>query len=319
MQWGFGGGSRIWVAPAGAPQYAGGALGQIEVEQGEGGVFRASALPDGPYDVFVSRELASFYSFSSFVQRFPDIPAGSQNLELRWRDEAPEAAEVKIHLRVHGGSPPSLDFLHGRLFPRDPRTFPRVPAPHELRVTSLGGWPLEAHYGFGGISGHTDALGQWQFGCDGRQGGSELDLQPMQPGWYTIGVQTPGVDGRHAFFPMATECLWFEPGDYTLDFELVPTTSARGRILADATQEFLAIELVDEAGRALPLRTAPGYGTPVRFLETNARGEFLLQEVPVGSFRLRAGTLGELRAGSARVEVPIDLVAGENPPIEIRF
>ena len=57
----------------------------------------------------------------------------------------------------------------------------------------------------------------------------------------------------------------------------------------------------------------------MRDLETNARGEFVLQDVPVGSFRLRAGVLGELRSGRSLREVPLELVSGENAPIEIRF
>src|SRR5262249_28120539 len=158
-------------------------------------------LRPGLYDVLVSREIPSFYTFSSFVQRFRGIAAGSEHVELALSDDGPDAGEVRIHLEVHGGTPAALLHLTGKLFPREPDSFPKVTAPHELHVSSLANWPAGATYSFSGISGEESALGRWQYGFDGEQGVSAVDLAPMGPGWYVLGVQPQGAGGGHAFFP----------------------------------------------------------------------------------------------------------------------
>jgi RNA polymerase sigma-70 factor (ECF subfamily) len=304
------GGARLFIASAGEPHYASGPFGRFAVHTGSDGAFRVW-VPQGLFDAFVLKSFGRY-------QRFPDIPSGSTALELRLRDDA-EAGPVNLRVRAAGGTPARyLRFLQARFFPREADSFPKAPASRQIRVTSLAGWPVDAPFDFGGFSGAADALGQWEFGVNQREGVNEIRLPTVETGWYVIGIVTYSDSGNIAF-PMATECLWFDAGEYTIDFELVPTTKARGRILADGTREFLAVELCDSSGRSLPLRAHPGYGTPVRFLETDARGEFLLQDVPVGSFLLRAGTLAELASGTARTELPIELVAGENPPLEIRF
>jgi len=112
--------------------------------------------------------------------------------------------------------------------------------------------------------------------------------------------------------------LRFEPGEYTLVFELLPAARLRGRILADATEEFLCVSLVDREGRPLPVASSSGFTHPAPWADTSASGHFELSSLPIGSYRLRSGTRAELQQGLFRSELPLELHAGANGPVELR-
>jgi hypothetical protein len=200
--------------------------------------------------------------------------------------------------------------LHRRLFAVPGFTAPA--AERVTRVRGVRGWPEGATLGFTGIGGHALAHGQASDGYDGLAG-PEHALAPLEPGWYAIGVHADGM------FPAATPLLWFEEGEHVVEFELLPAATLRGRIAGDAAGEFLAVALVDASGTALPLGQIDGFAEPARILESSASGAFVLRHVPTGTFTLRVGTRGELERGEARRELALEIVPGENPPVDLRL
>jgi hypothetical protein len=139
----------------------------------------------------------------------------------------------------------------------------------------------------------------------------------MGPGWYVFGVVPSTRDGERAWAPQATPLAWYERGDYAIDFELVPTTELRGRVLADARAEHLGVELRSLGGERLPLESLPGFARPAYVLETDALGRFVIRHAPVGAFLLRAGSVAELERGEFRREQRVELAPGDNEPLEL--
>jgi hypothetical protein len=303
-QWGLGG-HRLWAVRAGSTRHLEGVAGSGTRQPGG---FVIEGLRPGSYDLFLSEELEGFYSFENFLHRFPGIAAGAQGVELR----LPEREEVRIQVRFAGTAPSQGIVLHRRFFPERPAEFSAPQAQRKLVVCGARGWPAGTTYDFSGIGGHDGELGRSSDGYDGLTG-PEHALQPLGPGWYAIGVHVEGC------FPQATPLFHFEPGSYTIEFELLPAATLRGRLLADATAEFLAVALVDDAGQPIPLGVVAGYGKPVTCADTGARGDFVLHHAPTGRFRLRAGSRAELEQGLFRRELELELRPGENPPVELGF
>jgi RNA polymerase sigma-70 factor (ECF subfamily) len=310
---GWNGGSRVWAVPAG--EYRPYRDRPLATARGEvrDGRFELRGLRGGLYDVLVSEELQSFYTFENFVHRFPLIAAGTRGLEL----ELPAREPVRVRLRLSGGEPRSFIRLIGKFFPADPGSFAAEPAPTALAVRGAQGWPTSARYDFAGIGGGVDDRGSWSLAFDGIEGDGiegelEHELPPLGAGWYALGVHAEG------FFAQATPLLHFAPGEYALDFELLPIATLRGRIANADAREFLAVQLVDAAGRPIPV-TACGSSKPAPWIETSASGAFDLREAPAGSVRLRVGRPAELARGSFRTELALELLPGDNPPVELRF
>ncbi len=307
----FGMGHRIWAVPAGVAWHGEGVQAQRFREPGR---FEIRGLRRGAYDLYASEELESFYSFENFLHRFPGIEAGAQGVDLRLS----ERAEVRIRVRFSGGEPASGIVLHRRFFPRDPEHFEAPRAEPVVRVRGPLGWPQGATYGFSGIGGDRSEEGSSSDGYDGLVL-PEHALQPLGPGWYSIGLHVRGSEDEPGWFPQATPLLRFEPGESAIEFELLPAASMRGRVLGDAAGEFLAVSLLDDSGQAIPLGINAVYGKPVLVVDTSASGQFILHHAPTGPLRLRAGSRAELEQGLFRREIALALVPGENPPVEIRF
>ncbi len=307
-------GSRIWVVPAGQA-FSKNRHAQHSV--GEGGVFTIAGLAAGPYDLYVSEELEGFYGFENFLHRFPAVEAGARDVELRL--SAKQA--VTIRVRVSGGEAPQGVVLHRKLFPHDAQSLDAPRAAKLTRVSGASGWPAGTSFGFAGIGGASTPSGSFVDGYDGLEwlAGGEYALQPLEPGWYVIGLHAQGPEGEELWFPQSTPLLYFEPGEHVVEFELLPAGTLRGRVVGATTSEFLATTLADEAGASVPLATLAGYAKPEFVHDTSASGNFVLHHAPTGHFRLRAGTRDELARGEFRRELPIVIRSGENPPVEIRL
>ena len=76
----------------------------------------------------------------------------------------------------------------------------------------------------------------------------------------------------------------------------------------DGTREFLGLQLADENGQPL-----------ARVQPVRASGEFRLEDLACGRYRLRCGGLDELEAGRFRHELALEVLPGENPPLEIEL
>lgn len=281
---------------------------------GQDGGFAFYGLTEGRYDLHVSEETGSFYTFAGAIHRFPDVPAGTRGLELR----LPERRSVRVTVRTRGGDATSMIVLHGKRHPLDPASHPRIPAPRAIEVDGLSPWPEGASFGWGrgGIGGTSDASGPMSIGYYGTDEVQEHRLAPVEPGWYVFGIHARG--GQGSFHPVATRELYFEGGDYTIDFELRPTADVRGRIASATPEVAHAVSLLTEDGRRIALRSGAGHSRMVEVLEVGASGAFVLRGLPVGAHRLRVGTPAELRQGLFRYEVPVELEEGENPPLELR-
>lgn len=304
------GGSRVWAAPAGSAYHGHGA--QASAIKDRPGAFEIAGLEPGRYDVFVSEELEGFYTFENFLHRFPALEPGASPVELR----LPERREVRIRVRLAGGEPSGAIVLHRKLFPFGAVDAPRAEAVE--RVSGAQGWPEETALRFTGIGGSATELGQTSDGLDGFDG-REHTLQPLEPGYYVIGVHADGPEGEPEYFPQATRLLRFEEGEHVVEFELLPAATLRGRVVADAAGEFLAVALVDEHGSPMTLAPLDGFTHAVRIVDTSASGEFVLHCAPAGSFRLRAGSRAELERGEFRIELPLTLVPGENARVDVRL
>jgi hypothetical protein len=308
--------SRVWATPPGAAHHqVQCAMPQLAVDAREDGSFAIFGLSEGPHDLHVSEETGSFYSYAGALHRFPNVLAGTRGLELR----LPERRSVQITLRTHGGKPKHLTVLHGKRYPVDPARHARVSAPKRIEVDGLSAWPEGASVGFGGIGGSRDASGPMSIGYYGGktdEAGAHR-MTPVEPGWYVIGVRGSDESGAD-FHPVATKELYFEAGDYTIDFELRPTAHVVGRIASATPECVLAVAVHSESGARLALPPTPGHCRLADMVETDASGRFVLRGVPVGPLRLRVGTPDELRQGRSRYEVPIMLAAGLNPPLDLR-
>ena len=303
--------SRIWAVPAGAgAHYAPTVYGKAPGSLQDDGHFEFWGLPAGLYDIYVSREIESFYSFSSFMDRFPDIRAGSRGVELT----LPEPETVQIKLRVHSEDASRMIVLHGKKFPREQEGFPKPLAPTSQTIRTVTGWPVDAALHFTGISGGDDESGRSMYGLYGTGETAEHTLPAMGPGWYVIGVDLSD-ENRRVAVPMAAELQYYEAGEYTIDFHPTPTTSVEGRIVAGRP---MALSVVDARGGLIPLQTGAQTKDLVYVLESAASGRFRLRDVPVGTFRVRVGTSHELEQGQCRREFEVDF-ADSMQPLDLRL
>ncbi len=317
---------RVTIVPAGtAPATATAVLRWgIPLEEGS---FVATELASGLHDVHVAAEVAESPLDSPFHHCFAGVPVDSEAIELR----LPPGKEARVHLRAWAGSLEGVQAYWSieRILPFEELS--RRPAPRRIGASNLADWysrpPAERdRFRAVLVEAPAEVLG-------------EPDLV-LAEGWYAFFVG-PLYDNTVDFFPAATEPFYLEGGEYTIDLDLRPTTTLRGRLLGDTTREFLAVSLVDDAGHAIPIETRPtsgysnttlvsraGRAVPVRIpgagewttvIEVRASGEFEFARVPVGSFRLRAGSVAELRRGRFRFEMPIELFEGENAPVEIEL
>ncbi len=307
-------GNRVYAVPAGAGfPYAMTDLGRQAWAFAEEGAFRITGLSAGVYDVYASRELESFYTFSTALHRFPDVPAGSENVELR----VPAAGEVSVRFRVRGGDVPveGMIVLIGTFHPRDGREPPADGAPARLEGGGLTSWPEGALWRFTGAAGGDDATGRNVFSLYSTDDATSHTLPPLGEGWYVFGVQASGL----SHFPIATGLAYFRQGEYEVDFRLTPVASLRGKLVSAQPVAHLAVAIVDDGEPLLTYNNTSFFGKMDRTTAVNAAGEFELSTVPVGTRTLRVGTRAQLEAGEFAHEVSVNVGLEGNEPLEIRF
>jgi RNA polymerase sigma-70 factor (ECF subfamily) len=258
------------------------------------GAFAYLGLRPGLYDLVVTARSSMQGSLElgqPAFNRFTRLPAGVELSPLALGTTAP------VRLRIRG---PALDLLHiVRLFPAQPRGFPRRLATSPLTIRAPAPWLAPNSLADGTREGKE---GTWVVARVRAGGAGELELALGDPGWYQVRAECRGRA------PLASELLYLEAGERVLMFEPPGSGTLHGRLLADGTREFLGLELAGTDGRAL----APV--EPIR-----ASGEFRLSGVACGPCRLRFGSIEELRAGRWRRELALEVVPGENPALEVRL
>ncbi len=277
------------------------------------GVFTFYGLSKRDYDIYVSEEIDSNFSWPSFIHRFPGIAAGSQSIELR----LPPRKEVHVRMRTHGEGVEGVRVLLGALVPNDP-DLRKVAADRSSHITEAVGWPVGANLDFLGAGGGRMEEGNLDCAYYSADEVTEHELPPMGAGWYVFGI-IPIRAKSELWSAQSTELRWYEPGEYTIDFDAVPSTTISGRIFADASREYLGVALETLSGRRIPLEVQPGFGQSSFILETDAGGRFVIRHAPTGRFRLLAGNAADLAQGRFRTAVPIEVGASGISGLEIRF
>ena len=277
------------------------------------GVFTFFGLRKCDYDIYATEEIESNFTWPCFIHRFPGIGAGSQGIELR----LPPRKEVHVRLRTHGEGVERIRVLLGALVPNDPE-LRKVAADRSSRITEAFGWPVGADLNFSGAGGTRMEEGNLDCAYYSTDDVAEHEVPPLGAGWYVFGILPVGAKGG-LWSAQSTELRWYEPGDYTIDFDAVPSATISGRILADATREHLGVAVETPSGRRIPLEVQPGFGQSAFVLETDAGGRFVIRHAPVGSFKLLAGNAAELAHGRFRTAVILEVGANGISGLEIRF
>jgi RNA polymerase sigma-70 factor (ECF subfamily) len=304
------GGHRIYVVPAqGSRATADNFLpAHVRVHYLGESEFAVHGLMAGRYDVLVTEEIERFYTFSSAVQRFADIEAGTSGLQLRLRD--PGSVKVRVKTDADPELASSLIVLMGALSPADEQRLGHARAATHQVLSGHSPWPHNAPRHFSGIGGGRDELGLWSFGCDPVEGVSVVELPVLAPGWYVFGVHPGGKNGR-PYAPLATQLAYFEAGEYELDFRLTRVADVRG-VVRRSKDALTALELLDVSGRPAQFLLLDGLGRSVTRQFVGGSGAVRLREVPYGAYRLRAGTPTQLDRGefAAELELVVDDATG---------
>jgi hypothetical protein len=275
--------------------------------------FEFSGLTEGDYDLSVSRvQWPTFYSWTGSAQTVRNIAAGRRGVELVL---APQEL-TKIRVRIVGAKPQSVIALRAKLLDAHSNA-PFAAAPRSWNVSGVCGWPVQAPLRFAGISGGTDPLGRWSFGLDEFESVLEFDLPPTDPGVYVFGLQPFSSDAGKGWFTQASAPLHFEAGEYLIEFHPVATARLEGVLVGGAHDQRIGIQLLDSTGAVVPLAGGSGRLRPQ--LELDAAGHFLIEQAPVGHYILRTGTLADLAQERGRVLTPIEILAADNPLLELHW
>ena len=303
--------ARLWAQPAGSRRHRfAGNRDAMEGVLGEHGHFEIAGLEEGSYDLLVSRDIGSFYPLESSLHRLEQVRAGTSGVILELPYEEP------VRIRVEHGLEADRRFtlLRSRFESASP--MPHVAqASSVVSVRGVQPWPPGTRYGFGGASLERGRDGMWVHGHDGGAR-SGVDLPDLGPGLYAIGVHPLPKDD---WFPQATPLLRFEPGTYTIRFEPQRATSLSGKVLNAPASDFVAVQIVDERGRPVPVADEARSTEPRAILETGATGAFRMHLVPVGSFFLRVGTRAQLENGLYSNQVPLEVGLDREIALEVPF
>jgi hypothetical protein len=277
------------------------------VSVGDDESFFASALSTGALDLWVAdrRPLLASAGGCPVFTRFAGLRTGSDELVLRG------AAGAAVELTIRGEALALVSLA--RLLPADGARIAGATAARALVVSEPAFWL--AAQGASGVETHARPDGVWIVASDRTGSARELSIALGEPGWYAIGVASEAP-----LAPVATERMWFDAGEHVLDVRPPQATGVlRGRLVADGARAFYGIQPADEHGRPFSIAAPGSDPAQLDVKPVKASGEFLLRELAVGRYRLRAGTLEELAAGRFTREVELDVVAGENPFIELEL
>jgi hypothetical protein len=280
----------------------------------EEGAFSLQGLPSGSYDLYATQELKRGSPHITACHLFPGIEAGSHGLELVMPEK--RSVTIRINVQAEEGRLNRLAVLHSKFIPRPGWKTSAPSAPRSMMVSSLTDWPSRTPMRQVSSNRYQDARG---YHIAAFYSTGELDnhqLPAMEEGWYIVGVEGFDENG-HAYYPVATRLMHFAPGNYTISFKLVPTTSVEGRVHLQGDTRALYLSLKDSNGISLFFKTRAPKAT--NFLPVGGDGSFLMSQVPVGRFTLCVGTVDDLSHGRSVVEKPVHIMAGKNPFLEIRL
>lgn len=311
------GGYRVQVVPVGASAVNAPDLlhPQTRVEYIGASEFAVRQLAPGRYDLLVSDQIDAFYTFASSVRRFENIEAGAQGVELRLGDPGLVKVRLTTDAPASERGAGRMITLMGALTPRDGASVDTQAAARRQLVSGLAPWPDAAPRDFTGIDGGRDARGLWAFGCDSSDSAMLAALPELAPGWYVFGAHVTDVGGT-SYAPAATQLAYYEAGEYTLDFRLLPVAEVLG-VLRRGARQLVALELVTSNGELVRFRgSEDGRAATVTRRFAPATGVMRLSEVPHGRYRLRAGAPAQLDRGQFERELEI-VVGPSGEPFEL--
>lgn len=269
------------------------------------GRFRFTGVPPGRYDVLATDR-------GRETVRVEDVEAGTTDLMLIFPDGIPARVEVTV------GCDEALEqvvVLCSRLEP-----LPGVgdDAPHLPRAAEYRdpfGWPEPALGLWYGSQGYYGPLGSVNFNSGPLQATDTKSLE-LSEGLYWIGAKGRTASGTLCF-PIGTGLVRVTRGDHHLRFHLTPATTVEGIVHGARIEDALCIAVTTSDGRliALDMRREDMHD----ITDLSAGGRFVLRQVPTGRYELRVGTADELRAGRARLQHAIELVAGESHRVELEL
>ncbi|MEO6710292.1 MAG: carboxypeptidase-like regulatory domain-containing protein, partial [Planctomycetota bacterium] len=289
-----------------------------ELSWGADGQFELRGLLPGDYDLYAARiEWPTFYSWESKASAVRSVRAGSTGVEFALARHE----ETRIKVRIVGAAAGSALALRGKLNAQAAEA--NLPsAPHTIVVESLTDWPIHAPLCFGGISGGEDEYGRWSYGFDEFDNTAtefEFELPSVDPGIYVVGVQLSDAEGKMRWFPQASAPMGFEAGEYQFEFHAVAAGVLEGRVQGDVSEQRVGVQLLDSAGRIVPLPRLAGNSRSEQVREIDAEGRFRIDPAPFGHFQLRLGRLDELALGNGRAEVPVEIGAESPVALELRW
>lgn len=242
---------------------------------------------------------------------FRDLPVGPEITAT-----LPAESAVRVRLVARGAQPARLYALMLASVFFDPMGRPAERAPRHLRISGSD-WPdgVGLRVETGGRLSEDDRWVQTRFE-DLPPGAREVELSVGCAGEYAFGWLGIDEDGR----PLALACTplaRYEPGSYEIEVELLATAAVEGRARAAAPGEVLGLAVVDAGGRPLPLLGSSDHEPPSRVVPLAADGRFRLRAVPVGTWRVRVGTVEELVSGRFRREVPLEVREGRSTRLDL--
>lgn len=261
------------------------------------GRFRLGGLGPGTYELLVYERLAGGESLA----RFPDLVAGTEDLELRIEAEAD--VFVRIRAEAEGVELARCVAILGSTEATD-GAYLTGETRHEL--TSLASWPLEIPLDTSGSIAST-------FMRIGSEP-SAHEWAGLRSGRYQVGIEAWDAEGS-LLYPMASEPMELGSGRHVFTAHLRPAGSLSGEARGASGAVALAVALVDDEGVPLPLFPATGRARDV--LELDGRGRFSASVAPTGTFTLLVGTEREIRSGHPLWSGPVSIAPGENEPLEI--
>jgi RNA polymerase sigma-70 factor, ECF subfamily len=268
------------------------------------GTFSFVGLPAGSFDVTASAD-----KWARAV--LEDVPAGTNDLTLRFSGPRPVKVEVEIVC-------PTTELkqaivLRGELDVLDSDGIDAPQLAEQATYTDPLGWPESALGLYYGSEGDTTEHGSVMFNYWPIKG-SATTIQ-LEEGLYWFGAKGRAASGSE-LFPVGTGLVRVSEGTYKLRFELAPTSSVEGRVRGPAAAD-LAAALYLPDGRPLPIDVRREVMRVEA--ELGAQGTFYFARVPVGPLELRLGTVDELRAGRWRWSRKIEVRAGEPLTLEIEL
>jgi len=276
------------------------------------GAFEIVGLPEGTYDLHVHRERGPFDCSPTNFRGPGDIPAGSEDVELR----LPVVPTVRVRVTVDDGGVPfrGMWVMHNRVdhlgTEEGMPTPPRVVASDLTSWTGISGWSI----GNGGMSKSVYVPRSITYDRECAQ----------KEGWYQWGVEAVvgGKLGRPSHHPVATGPLYLQEGEYEIHFELTPSAALHGEVIGNELEGELALALATPEGapiRVPDLNEKGNFGAILQTVPIDAAGEFAFNFAPVGTHLLRVGTLDQLRRGEFLHEEPVEVSLGGTGPIVVEL